>query len=129
MRLVRFVADGGRQSWGRLTADGATIEEPRGSLRRRDLVALAASCDTYFYELGYRFYKLPPDRGSPLQEWAARLGFGRPTRIDILSLYDASKLRAVLHRYAGRTDRKRDGFVFVDPDDKPAALVGIMTLT
>jgi penicillin-binding protein 2 len=45
--------------------------------------ALAASCDTFFYELGYRFYKLPPDRGSPLQGWASRLGFGRPTGIDV----------------------------------------------
>jgi penicillin-binding protein 2 len=45
--------------------------------------ALAASCDTYFYELGYRFYKLPPDRGSPLQEWATRLGFGARTGIDV----------------------------------------------
>ncbi|MBD0330917.1 MAG: penicillin-binding protein 2 [Thermoleophilia bacterium] len=45
--------------------------------------ALAASCDTFFYELGYRFYKLPPDRGSPLQEWARRLGFGERTGIDI----------------------------------------------
>jgi penicillin-binding protein 2 len=45
--------------------------------------ALAASCDTFFYELGYRFYKLPPERGSPLQEWAGRLGFGRPTGIDV----------------------------------------------
>ena len=42
--------------------------------------ALAASCDTYFYELGNRFYHL---RESPLQEWAIRFGFGRETGIDI----------------------------------------------
>ena len=46
-------------------------------------VALARSCDTYFYQLGYRFWKLPPDRKQPLQEWARRFGFGRPTGVDL----------------------------------------------
>jgi penicillin-binding protein 2 len=41
------------------------------------------SCDTYFYELGYRFYGLPPDRGHPLQAWAGRFGFGGLTGIDV----------------------------------------------
>jgi penicillin-binding protein 2 len=45
--------------------------------------ALAASCDTYFYELGYRFYKLPAARRHPFQEWAARFGFGRMTGVDL----------------------------------------------
>jgi penicillin-binding protein 2 len=45
--------------------------------------ALEASCDTYFYELGKRFYDLPPDRGHPLQAWARRFGIGRPTGIDV----------------------------------------------
>jgi penicillin-binding protein 2 len=45
--------------------------------------ALGASCDTYFYNLGYAFYALPPDRGHPLQGWASRFGFGQPTGIDI----------------------------------------------
>jgi penicillin-binding protein 2 len=44
--------------------------------------ALAQSCDTYFYELGRRFYVLPPDRGHPLQGWANRLGLGEKTGID-----------------------------------------------
>jgi len=49
-----------------------------------DLVtAMAASCDTYFYELGKRFYDLPEDRGHPFQAWASRLGFDQPTDIDI----------------------------------------------
>ena len=49
-----------------------------------DLVtALAASCDTYFYQLGEKFWELPPDRGHPQQQWASRLGFGQPTGIDI----------------------------------------------
>ena len=46
-------------------------------------VAIAASCDTYFYELGDEFWALPPDRGSPLQAWAASFGFGKKTGIDI----------------------------------------------
>ena len=45
--------------------------------------AIATSCDTYFYELGNRFYRLPEERGHPLQMWASRFGFGAPTGIDI----------------------------------------------
>ncbi|MSY60263.1 MAG: penicillin-binding protein 2 [Actinobacteria bacterium] len=45
--------------------------------------ALAESCDTYFYQLGYDFYKLPATRGHPLQAWAARFGFGAPTGVDL----------------------------------------------
>jgi penicillin-binding protein 2 len=45
--------------------------------------ALEASCDTYFYDLGYRFYKLPSARRHPLQEWASRFGFGTPTGVDV----------------------------------------------
>ena len=45
--------------------------------------ALAESCDTYFYELGKRFYSLPPERGQPLQRWASTFGFGKPTGLDV----------------------------------------------
>jgi penicillin-binding protein 2 len=45
--------------------------------------ALSVSCDTWFYELGYRFYKAPPSAGHPLQDWAAKFGFGRKTGIDV----------------------------------------------
>ncbi|MFN2470899.1 MAG: penicillin-binding protein 2 [Gaiellaceae bacterium] len=44
--------------------------------------ALEQSCDTYFYDLGMRFYSLPGERGHPLQEWASRWGFGRPTGVE-----------------------------------------------
>jgi penicillin-binding protein 2 len=47
------------------------------------ITALAESCDTYFYELGRRFYVLPPDRGHPLQGWANRFGLGEPTGLDL----------------------------------------------
>ncbi|MGN6798363.1 MAG: penicillin-binding protein 2 [Gaiellaceae bacterium] len=45
--------------------------------------ALAESCDTFFYQLGDDFYRLPANRGHPLQGWANRFGFGKPTGIDI----------------------------------------------
>lgn len=45
--------------------------------------ALAQSCDTYFDEIGNRFY----ERGSAgrvrLQQWARRFGYGKPTGLDI----------------------------------------------
>src|SRR5262249_7455213 len=40
-------------------------------------------CDTYFYRVGMMFYRLPPERRHPLQEWARRFGFGRRTGIDV----------------------------------------------
>ena len=41
--------------------------------------ALARSCDTYFYQLGYQFY-LEGDRGrNRMQQWARKFGFGVPT--------------------------------------------------
>jgi penicillin-binding protein 2 len=45
--------------------------------------ALAESCDTYFYQVGYDFYALPPSRGHALQLWASRFGFGDKTGIDV----------------------------------------------
>jgi penicillin-binding protein 2 len=45
--------------------------------------ALAKSCDTYFYQVGYRFYGMPIERGPRLQAWASRFGFGQRTGIDL----------------------------------------------
>ena len=42
--------------------------------------ALANSCDTYFYDVGLRFYRLD---NSPLQRWSRQMGFGKPTGIDL----------------------------------------------
>lgn len=38
------------------------------------------SCDTVFYEIGYKFYK---DHGEKLQKFARKMGFGRLTGIDL----------------------------------------------
>ncbi len=51
---------------------------------------------------------------------------GKPTRIDILIIYDVAKLKAVVHQYKGRLDKKRDGFVFREPSQKQDALLGII---
>jgi penicillin-binding protein 2 len=45
--------------------------------------ALAVSCDTWFYQLGYDFYNAPPSMGHPLQAWAAKFGFGRKSGVDV----------------------------------------------
>jgi len=45
--------------------------------------AIAASCDTYFYRVGYMFYGLPANLGPRLQDWASRFGIGQKTGVDI----------------------------------------------
>jgi penicillin-binding protein 2 len=45
--------------------------------------AIAASCDTFFYQLGNSFFLLPPGRAHPLQNWAGRFGFGQTSGIDV----------------------------------------------
>ncbi len=46
-------------------------------------LAIAYSCDTYFYRVGNTFYGLPPNRGQPEQKWARAFGFGQQTPTDI----------------------------------------------
>jgi penicillin-binding protein 2 len=45
--------------------------------------ALAESCDTYFYEIGNRFYERGAEGRVRIQQWARRFGFGRLTGLDI----------------------------------------------
>ncbi len=45
--------------------------------------ALAASCDTYFYEVGNRFYEQGKEGRTRLQVWARRFGFGQAAGFDI----------------------------------------------
>jgi penicillin-binding protein 2 len=42
--------------------------------------AIAQSCDVYFYNVGYKFYLR---QGTELEDWARRLGMGKPAGIDI----------------------------------------------
>ncbi len=42
--------------------------------------ALEVSCDSFFYDIGYRLYKLPGER---LQDWSRRMGLGSKTGIDL----------------------------------------------
>ncbi len=53
---------------------------------------------------------------------------GKPTRIDLLIVYDALQMTRVLHSYEGRDGKKRDGFVFKDPGSKPKAVLGIVVI-
>ena len=45
--------------------------------------ALAESCDTYFDEIGDRFYERGTQGRERMQLWARRFGFGAPTGLDI----------------------------------------------
>jgi len=45
--------------------------------------ALAESCDTYFYEIGNRFYERGTEGRIRMQQWARSFGFGRTTGLDI----------------------------------------------
>src|SRR5205085_9672448 len=81
-------------------------------------VALARSCDTYFYQLGYDFWKLPPERKQPLQEWASRFGFGRSTGVD-LGPEAAGLLPTIAWRHARYTKKSDPGHWQVDRLWKP----------
>jgi penicillin-binding protein 2 len=60
------------------TQFGCWLKEGHGEL---DLnAAIAQSCDTYFYHVGDLFYGR---KGTALEDWAKRLGFGALTGIDI----------------------------------------------
>ena len=45
--------------------------------------ALAESCDTYFYDIGNRFYEGGSESRVRMQQWARKFGFGAPTGLDI----------------------------------------------
>jgi penicillin-binding protein 2 len=70
---------------GSMEIDGTTFNNwnPNSNESMTMPTALAASCDTYFYQLGKDFYDLPAQYGSPLQKWAAAFGFGKPAGLDV----------------------------------------------
>lgn len=71
-----------------------------------------------FWQLSWSFYL------SPLKER------GYPVLVDILTIYDPKQLKAVAYSPRGQNGRvMRDGFVFRNPDDKPAAIKAIFKIT
>ena len=53
-----------------------------------------------------------------------------PIRVDIGLVYDVRKIRMVPHSYVGREEEiKTDGFVFIDPANKPEALRAILVIS
>lgn len=70
-----------------------------------------------FWQLSWSFYQ------SPLKTR------GYPVKVDILVIYDPKELKAVVHQPEGHPYVKRDGFVFKHPEDKAAAMLGIIKIT
>jgi penicillin-binding protein 2 len=70
---------------GSYTIAGHTFHnwDPYANAEMNLPTALAASCDTYFYQVGYRFYGMPARLGPRLQAWARRFGFGSSTGVDL----------------------------------------------
>lgn len=83
-------------------------------LLRRKVTATAKM----FWQLSWSFYRYPLKMR------------GRPVRVDILTVYDLAKLKAVrtTHTHEGYPVVKRDGFVFKDPDHKADALLGVIKI-
>jgi hypothetical protein len=71
-----------------------------------------------FWQLAWSFYEAP-----------LRLR-GKPVRVDILVVYDLSKLKAVRtsHTHEGYPVTKRDGYIFHDPAHKADAVLGIIKI-
>jgi penicillin-binding protein 2 len=70
------------QCTGKEVIDGQTFAnwDPYANEPMIMTTALAASCDTYFYQVAMRFYVR---EDAPLQKWARRMGFGRKTGIEL----------------------------------------------
>lgn len=77
-------------------------------------------------------FKIKPDGEylkyfiKPFYDWPVKMGM-EPIRIDIVTVYDLSKLKVVEHQYEGRKcEIKKDGFIFKQRDKKPEAILGII---
>jgi penicillin-binding protein 2 len=70
------------QCTGKEVIDGQTFMnwDPYANEPMNLTTALAASCDTYFYQVAMRFYVR---EDAPLQKWAKLMGFGRKTGVDL----------------------------------------------
>jgi penicillin-binding protein 2 len=66
--------------------------------------ALVESCDTVFYEFGYRFYRERNIHGELMQRQLRRWGFGRPTNVDLpgerVGRVPDSAWKQAVHEYA-----------------------------
>lgn len=69
-----------------------------------------------FWQLAWSFYEYPLKTR------------GKPTKVDILVIYDLTKLKAVrtTHTHEGYPVTKRDGYVFREPESKAGAVLGIL---
>jgi penicillin-binding protein 2 len=77
---TRFYCNGRFPSSGELGKTHWNCWLPGGHGHDNVTEALSESCDVFFYNVGYGFYRRP---GSELAEWSVRLGLGRPTGLDI----------------------------------------------
>jgi penicillin-binding protein 2 len=70
------------QCTGKRVIDGQTFMnwDPYKNMPMSLTVALANSCDTYFYDVALRFYRR---EDSPLQRWSRRFGFGHKSGVDV----------------------------------------------
>ncbi len=70
------------QCTGEEVIDGQTFSnwDPYKNEPMTVSTALANSCDTFFYNVGVRFYQR---KDSPLQRWSRSMGFGSGTGIDV----------------------------------------------
>jgi penicillin-binding protein 2 len=70
------------QCTGKRVIDGQTFMnwDPYKNMPMSLTVALANSCDTYFYDVALRFYHR---EDSPLQRWSRKFGFGRKSGVDV----------------------------------------------
>jgi penicillin-binding protein 2 len=70
------------QCTGKRIIDGQTFMnwDPYKNMPMTLAVALANSCDTYFYDVALRFYRR---EDSPLQRWSRQMGFGRRSGVDV----------------------------------------------
>jgi penicillin-binding protein 2 len=68
--------------------------------------AIARSCDTYFYRVADKFYRLPSDRGQPIQRWARAFGFGRTSGTDLGPQQSGlvPTIAYLQHRFTKQTD-------------------------
>ncbi|MDD2934976.1 MAG: hypothetical protein PHX25_00705 [Candidatus Pacebacteria bacterium] len=64
----------------------------------------------------------------PFYFWPKKFG-EKPIKLDVIILYDRAKMKKVAHKYEGRNDIKKDGFVFKEPENKAGAIKGIIKIT